>query len=193
MRIAGTTLTGPDALTISRVPLACALVALGAHRGAALGVFIAGVMTDIIDGWWARRRGTTSDRGARLDSIADAVFVAASVLVVVTTVALPLGTALVTSVAVITATRVASLLVTRLRLHTWAIMHTDLNRASGAALAVVTAVGISRGQLSLTALLAVAAITQLAAAEELAIASTTRSYDPDHRGVLRETIARVNR
>lgn len=147
MRIAGTTLTGPDALTISRVPLACALVALGAHRGAALGVFIAGVVTDILDGWWARRRGTTSDR-------------------------------------------VASLIVTRLRLRTWAIMHTDLNRASGAALAVVAAVGISRGQLSLTALLTVAAITQLAVAEELAIAGTTRLYDPNDHGLLRETIAR---
>ncbi len=112
---------------------------------------------------------------------------------VVTTVALPLGTALVTSVAVITATRVASLIVTRLRLHMWAIMHTDLNRASGAALAIVAAVGISHGELSLAALLAVAAITQLAAAEELAIASTTRSYDPDNRGVLREAIARVIR
>jgi len=193
MRIAGTTLTGPDALTILRVPLACALVAMGSHRGAALGIFIAGVATDIIDGWWARRTGTSSERGARLDSIADAVFVAATVFVVVTTVALPLSMALATSVGVIAATRVASLIVTRLRLHTWAIMHTDLNRTSGAALAVAAAVGISRGELSLTALLAVAAITQLAAAEEFAIASTTRSYDPDNRGLLRETIARVIR
>lgn len=61
---------------------------MGSHRGAALGVFIAGVFiacvfiggvaTDVIDGWWARRTGTSSERGARLDSIADTVFVAAT-------------------------------------------------------------------------------------------------------------------
>jgi CDP-diacylglycerol--glycerol-3-phosphate 3-phosphatidyltransferase len=193
MRGAERAFTGPDALAVSRIPLALALVAVAPHRGAALAIFVVACATDVVDGWWARRRGTASDRGARLDSVADAIFFAAAGFVVLTTVDLPLGPALAVSVGVVAATRFATLVVTKRRFRRWSVMHTDLNRASGAALAVVAALGIAQGALSLPELLAVTAVAQLAATEELTIASSAHPYDPDHRGPLRRAIARVIR
>ncbi|WP_291380081.1 CDP-alcohol phosphatidyltransferase family protein [Demequina sp.] len=186
-------LTGPDALTVARIPLAFALVAMAPHRGVALALFTAGCATDVADGWWARRSGTASERGARLDSVADTVFFAAAAFVVLTTVELPLVPALAAGAGIVAATRAANLAVTRRRFRRWSVMHTDLNRASGAALAVVAAIGLTQGQLSLPVLLAVIVIAQLAATEELTIVSTSPSYHPDNRGLLRATIARAIR
>ncbi len=193
MRGAERTFTGPDALSVARIPLACALVAVAPHRGATLSIFIVGCATDVIDGWWARRKGTTSERGAHLDSVADAVFFAAAAFVVLSTVEFRFGVALAVGVGLVAATRVASLVVTKRRFGRWSIMHTDLNRVSGAALAIATACAISQGRLSLSVLLAVTALAQLAATEELVMVSAAHSYNPDRRGRLREAIARVIR
>ena len=63
----------PDAISLSRLLLAAAFVAVpGASARAAL-VATAGA-TDFLDGWLARRRKIDSARGALLDPITDRVF-----------------------------------------------------------------------------------------------------------------------
>lgn len=63
----------PDAISLSRLVLAAAFVAVpGASARAAL-VATAGA-SDFLDGWLARRRRITSPRGALLDPITDRVF-----------------------------------------------------------------------------------------------------------------------
>lgn len=73
-------LAGPDALSLARIPLAVAFVAVGDSwaRPAALAV---AVLTDLLDGFLARRFGP-SRWGAALDPVADKLFMAAGFWVV---------------------------------------------------------------------------------------------------------------
>lgn len=66
-------LTLPNLLSLARFPLAVAFVVAGS-AGARLGILIAASLTDLLDGWLARRLGTTR-LGALLDPIADKTFV----------------------------------------------------------------------------------------------------------------------
>lgn len=66
----------PDGLSQLRlgfVAAAALSAALGAELRVVLVLFGAAVLTDFLDGPLARWRGATSDRGARLDQVADAV------------------------------------------------------------------------------------------------------------------------
>ena len=49
-------------------------------RGAAFAIFIVAALTDAVDGWLARRSGTSGPRGALLDPIADKVLVLGTAL-----------------------------------------------------------------------------------------------------------------
>lgn len=68
---------GPNALSLSRLLLTpfMAWALLGGHALLALLLFTLAVASDLADGPWARRRGTTSTFGTALDHGADAVFV----------------------------------------------------------------------------------------------------------------------
>lgn len=176
-----------DVVTLSRVPIAVGMVLLRRHRCVTASLFAAGVATDLVDGPLARRFGTDSARGARLDGAADAVFVAASAFVAASTVDPSARRLVGSSAGLVTATRLATLVVTRTRFATWSIMHTHLNKASGLCLAVVGGVALLRGRMPLAALAAVAALAEAAALEELVIVCTTSEHDPDRRSLLAVT------
>jgi phosphatidylglycerophosphate synthase len=168
-----------DAVTLSRVPIALAMLLVRQRRSVTAGMFFLGVTTDVIDGRLARRLGTPSTRGARLDSAADAVFVAASAVVVSATVnqaARPLVTC---GAGVVAVTRLATLLLTRLRFESWSVMHTRLNKATGLGLAGVAAAALLRGRMPMVTLCAVAVLAEAAAVEELAIVLCSPDYDAD--------------
>lgn len=66
----------PDALTVSRVPMAlAALVALLIDRPTvAAWLYLIGYLTDVADGFTARALGVGSERGRQLDGAADVAF-----------------------------------------------------------------------------------------------------------------------
>lgn len=66
--------TIPNILSASRLVLAAGFVAVGAPE-ARLGLIGVAAITDMLDGWLARRVKATSRWGALLDPIADRVFV----------------------------------------------------------------------------------------------------------------------
>ena len=70
--------TLPNAVSLSRVVLAAGFVA---STGAAERLALVGVasLTDVLDGWLARRLGVASRWGALIDPIADRIFVVAAV------------------------------------------------------------------------------------------------------------------
>ena len=66
----------PDQLTVARVTAAPVVVLLyvwdfPGHAYWATGIFIAAMATDQIDGWLARRQGTSTALGSLLDPVAD--------------------------------------------------------------------------------------------------------------------------
>lgn len=78
----------PNLLTVSRILVIPPIVALfwydvTAARWICLGLFVAGALTDILDGYAARSMGQTSKFGQFLDPIADKLLVGAVILMLV--------------------------------------------------------------------------------------------------------------
>lgn len=71
----------PNVLSALRLPLALAFPFVAGNVQAALAVLLAAALTDILDGWLARRMGQVTAVGAVVDPIADKVF---AITVVVT-------------------------------------------------------------------------------------------------------------
>ena len=64
----------PNVLSALRLPLAVAFPFVVANPRAALGVLVAAALTDVLDGWLARRRGQVTAVGAIVDPLGDKVF-----------------------------------------------------------------------------------------------------------------------
>jgi CDP-diacylglycerol---glycerol-3-phosphate 3-phosphatidyltransferase len=78
----------PDQLTVARITATPVVVLLyvwdfPGHAYWATAVFIAAMATDQVDGWLARRRGTTTPLGSLLDPVADKVLVLSVLIVLV--------------------------------------------------------------------------------------------------------------
>ncbi len=69
----------PGLLTLARIPLAVAFPWVAGRKRAALAVLALAGVSDLLDGWAARRFDMATPTGAALDPIADKLFVAAVV------------------------------------------------------------------------------------------------------------------
>ncbi len=76
---------GPCLLSASRVPLAAIFPLVIDSPLAALAVVVASGVTDVADGWLARRTGQVTATGAALDPVTDKIFVATVVVTLVLT------------------------------------------------------------------------------------------------------------
>ena len=63
-----------DTITSVRIALSLFLPFLPLRSAGFFAAYTVTGLTDVLDGWLARRTGTTSQFGARLDSIADLLF-----------------------------------------------------------------------------------------------------------------------
>ena len=107
-------------------------------------------LTDVLDGWLARRTGTASEFGARLDSIADLLFYGVVLIRFLPVLRQALPGEIWYAVAVILLVRLAAYVVAAIKYRHFASLHTRLNKLTGAAifllpyvLAVSTGVGYS--------------------------------------------------
>jgi CDP-diacylglycerol--glycerol-3-phosphate 3-phosphatidyltransferase len=87
-RVFSRTVTLPDQLTVLRVAAVPVVVLLYAwdfdgHAYWATAVFVVAMATDQVDGWLARRSGTSSSLGKLLDPVADKVLVLAVLVMLV--------------------------------------------------------------------------------------------------------------
>lgn len=67
-------LLAPSLWSLSRLPLAVVFALVVGIPSAALGVLLLAGITDVVDGWVARRRGLVTATGAALDGVTDKVF-----------------------------------------------------------------------------------------------------------------------
>lgn len=78
-------LSAPGLLSLSRIPLAACFALLVEVPAAAFAVLLIAGITDVLDGWLARRLGIVSPTGAVLDPITDKLFVLTVVVTLVVT------------------------------------------------------------------------------------------------------------
>jgi CDP-diacylglycerol--glycerol-3-phosphate 3-phosphatidyltransferase/cardiolipin synthase len=78
-------LAGPTLLSLARLPLGVAFVFALGHGPWPWIALIASAITDVLDGWYARRTGQVTKTGAMVDGIMDKVFVLIVVLALILT------------------------------------------------------------------------------------------------------------
>lgn len=124
-------LTAADILTLLRMVGTALLAALKPLSGGFFFLYALTGVTDVLDGWIARKTNTESDFGARLDSAADLLFYAVMLLRVFPALWQALPGSIWYAVAFIVLVRLAAYLTAAVKYRRFASLHTYLNKFTG--------------------------------------------------------------
>lgn len=161
----------PNILTIFRIWASLLIVMVSDKYFFPL-YFFAGI-TDILDGWIARKMNWTSRFGTLLDSLADLLFFIVVVLKIILTIKLPAF--LLWGALVIVLIRCITYLIGYFRFHQFASLHTYLNKLTGLLLFLSPIVLLIIPITPFGIILLVCG--SLSAIEELLIVTTTERLD----------------
>ena len=170
--------------TITAVRMAASLILLIFPLRSAwfLAVYTLAGLTDALDGWLARKTGTASAFGARLDSIADLLFYGVLLLRLFPVLRQALSVSVWYVVTAVALVRMVAYAVAAVKYHRFASLHTWLNKLTGGAIFLLPYIlAISTGVVySWT----VCALASAASLEELAIHLRQKCYCADVKGIL---------
>ena len=123
-----------DTITSVRIAASILLFFLPLRSARFIAVYTITGLTDALDGWLARKTGTASDFGARLDSVADLMFYGIVLvrLFPVLWQLLPVEIWYVVAAALLV--RLAAYITAAVKYHQFASLHTWLNKLTGAAI-----------------------------------------------------------
>lgn len=173
----------PNSLSIARVVIAlCLIPAFNAGWELFLGLYLTCGLTDVLDGWVARRLGVTSLWGARLDSVGDAVLSVVALVMLTGFTQVFSQPAVWVSVLAVAAVKIAAIIVLRARHGVLAIVHTWGNKLAGLVCFAVVPLALQRGELSTMVVIAVGRLCLLAAVDEVISALRWDDLDLDRRG-----------
>lgn len=171
-----------DTITTVRIAAALILFFLPLHSARFLAVYTLAGLTDVLDGWLARKTGTASDCGARLDSIADILYFAVLLFRLLPVLWRTMPVEIWYAVGVVILMRLAAYAAAAIQYHRFAALHTWLNKLTGAGvfllpyvLAVSTGVAYSW---------AVCILAFAASLEEMLIHLFRKDYRADRKSVL---------
>lgn len=121
-----------DTITSLRIAFSLFLPLLPLGSTGFFAAYIFTGLTDALDGWLARKTGTASEFGARLDSIADLLFYGILLLRLFPVFLQALPMAIWFFVAAIALIRLAAYAAAAVRYHQFVSLHTWLNKLTGA-------------------------------------------------------------
>lgn len=163
-----------DTITVVRMAATVFLVFLPLGTTAFFAVYTLTGLTDVLDGWIARKTGTASQFGARLDSAADLIFYAVLLVRLVPFLCQTLPVLIWYMVAVILMVRLTSYAAAAIRYRCFAALHTWLNKLTGGAVFLLPyALATSAGVVYCGA---VCILALAAAVEELTIHLCANAY-----------------
>lgn len=174
----------PNVITSARIALSLALLPTKPFTAPFFALYMLCGITDIADGFLARKLHAQSAAGAVLDSVSDTVFVAVTLFLLIPAVNIPLWALLWT--AGIALLRVISALIGGIRFRRSAFTHTLANKAAGLLLfcfpLLYELIGVD-----ITAAV-VCCAASVASAEELMINIFSDVYRPDRKSIFEKTI-----
>lgn len=138
-------------------------------------------LTDVLDGFIARKTGTAGSFGAKLDSIADLVFYSIMLVRFLPTLWQALPRAIWYAVAAVLAVRLAAYLTAAVKYHRFASLHTWLNKVTGAAVFLLPFALAVHWEVPYCIM--VCALGLIASAEELWIHLFQKEYDENRKSV----------
>lgn len=141
-------------------------------------------LTDLLDGWIARKTNTSSDFGARLDSIADLMFYAVMLFRIFPSLwsALPVG--IWYAVGVIIVVRILSYIIAAIKYHRFASVHTYMNKVTGVSVFLVPFMLVTK--IAVGYCIAVCAVALAASVEETVLHIHNKEYAPNRKTIFQE-------
>jgi len=121
-------------ISISRIFFALSLAFVKPLSFAFVAIYLICGISDILDGYIARKTNTTSKLGSQLDSVADLIMVV--VLIIILSPIISLTTQTIVWIAIIAIIRTVSILVVLIKYRTVEILHTYGNKITGLSLFV---------------------------------------------------------
>ena len=172
-----------DTITAVRMAASCFLLFLPLGSVRFLAAYTLAGLTDALDGWLARKTGTASPFGARLDSIADLLLYGILMLRLFPVLWKIFPGTIWYAVAAIVLVRLAAYAVAFHKYHRFAALHTRLNKLTGATVfllpyVLAVSAGIAYGW-------AVCLLALAAAVEELMIHLCRAEYCADRKSFFR--------
>lgn len=171
-----------DTVTAMRIGASFLLLFLTLDTIWFLVVYTFAGLTDVLDGWVARKTGSISEFGAKLDSIADLLFYGILLIRLFPVLYQTLPGEIWYAVSVIVAVRFASYAAAAVRYHRFASLHTWLNKLTGAAVFLLPYVLFSKSCVVYSWTVCILAFA--ASAEELAIHLLKADYIPDRKSFI---------
>lgn len=167
-------------ISASRIALSFCLLFMKADGALFLFLYCLCGVSDVLDGYIARKTNTQSDLGSRLDSIGDLFFFAVVLKLLLSDI-ISQKTVLICTL-LIALVKTASVIVTAVRYKCFAVIHTFMNKITGILLFLYPfAVLIIDKTYVISAILSVAAVT---AAEELAISITSKKLNANRKSII---------
>lgn len=143
-------------------------------------------ITDVLDGWIARKTGTAGELGAKLDSVADLIFYSVMLLKLMPILWVRLPGEIWWVVGAALLVRLCSYGVAAVKYHRFASLHTYLNKATGAAVFLIPFfLPFSCGVVFCWI---VCAVAFTASAEELILHLTHPVYDANVKTILKQKV-----
>ena len=170
-------LTAADILTLLRMVGTALLAALKPLSGGFLFLYALTGVTDVLDGWIARKTNTESDFGARLDSAADLLFYAVMLLRVFPALWQALPGSIWYAVAFIVLVRLAAYLTAAVKYRRFASLHTYLNKFTGFAVFLIPFWLLT--DYAPAFCWSVSAVAMASSLEELVLHLQSRVYNPN--------------
>ena len=170
-----------DTVTSVRMAASFFLLFLPLRSPWFFGVYTLTGLTDVLDGWLARKTGTAGDFGAKLDSLADLLFYAVMLIRFFPVLWRELPAQIWYAVAGVLLVRLAAYGTAAIKYHRFASLHTYLNKLTGAVVFLLPYVlAVSTG---LVYCGVVCALGFAASLEELLIHLCRKNYLADRKSV----------
>lgn len=140
-------------------------------------------VTDVLDGAIARKYGTTSERGARLDSIADLLFYTLILIRIFPVMWVTLPRKIWIMVGAVLLVRFVSYGTAAKKYHRFASLHTYMNKVTGFMVFLVPYAIVS--PVAVPYCWCVTIVAMLGSVEELILHVTSKEYDPTRKTILK--------
>ncbi len=138
-------------------------------------------LSDVLDGYLARKYKWESRAGEQLDSLSDFVFYAIIIYLLVTSTDIAQQMWLMGGIVVVFIIRVVNFIITKVKFHTWGILHSWGNKVVGLFVYVYIAITLWGGRVSLMPGIILCLAAVLSAVEETIILLSGKEYDANTR------------
>lgn len=170
-----------DIITILRIVGALILFSLKTLSISFLVVYFIAGLTDVIDGYIARKTRTTSDLGAKLDSIADVIFYLVLIILLFPNLYNILPNIIWFFIIIVFIIRIANIIIGFLKFHQFVAIHTYLNKIIGVMVFLIPFALITKYAIIFCFITTILAIT--ASLEELLIIIIFKDYQPNKKAI----------